>query len=63
MLHTHLPFLEESVEVCIPDMDWDELEMDQQLRLLIRRLLKKLLDLQAQMKIVSNHARPCSKTD
>jgi hypothetical protein len=23
---THLPFLEEAVEVCIPDLDWSEFE-------------------------------------
>jgi hypothetical protein len=48
-LHTHLPFLKESVEVGVPDLDWSEFEKGQKLRLLIRCLLKELLDLQAKM--------------
>jgi hypothetical protein len=50
MSHTHLQFLEESVEVGVPDLVWDEFKKGQQLRLLIRPLQKELLYLQGKSK-------------
>jgi hypothetical protein len=42
---TYVPLCEEMVQIGVPDRDWGQFEKNQKFLLLIRSLLKQLLDL------------------